>query len=89
MKKYIVKTSSVIIEQSLVEANNKKEAFEKAVDGDILAGEGEGDLPILLNIKTVKDDTNLRDYFAYSDLEDVLVDDYETIKNNFSNRLQI
>jgi|TARA_R110000823_G_C15523676_1_gene455915 hypothetical protein len=89
MKKYIIKTKSVMIEQSLVEANSKKEAFEKVLNGDILAGEGEGGEAVLLNIKTVTKKTNLKDYFIYSDLKEVLEDKYETIQNKFNNRVTI
>ena len=82
MSRYIVVTRTVMIETELVEAKNKKEAFQKAIDGDVLQGQGEGESRELISTKKVK---NGEEYFAYLGFEQLLEDDYDTVHKNFQN----
>ena len=80
MNRYIVMTKSVWIDTNLVEAKNKKEAFQKVVAGDTIHGQGEGDVPELISTKQVE---NGEEYFAYLDFEKIVEDDYDTIDAKF------
>ena len=82
MNRYVVVTRTVMIETELVEAKNKKEAFQKAIDGEVLQGQGEGESRELISTKKVK---NGEEYFAYLGFEKLLEDDYNTIHKNFQN----
>ena len=82
MNRYVVVTRTVMIETELVEAKNKKEAFQKAIDGEVLQGQGEGESRELISTKKVK---NGEEYFAYLGFEQLLEDDYDTIHKNFQN----
>jgi hypothetical protein len=82
MSRYIVVTRTVMIETELVEAKNKKEAFQKAIDGEVLQGQGEGESRELISTKKVK---NGEEYFAYLGFEQLLEDDYDTVHKNFQN----
>ena len=82
MNRYVVVTRTVMIETELVEAKNKKEAFQKAIDGEVLQGQGEGESRELISTKKVK---NGEEYFAYLGFEQLLEDDYDTVHKNFQN----
>jgi hypothetical protein len=82
MNRYVVVTRTVMIETELVEAKNKKEAFQKAIDGEVLQGQGEGESRELISTKKVK---NGEEYFAYLGFEKLLEDDCDTIHKNFQN----
>jgi hypothetical protein len=82
MSRYIVVTRTVMIETELVEAKNKKEAFQKAIDGEVLQGQGEGESRELISTKKVE---NGEEYFAYLGFEQLLEDDYDTVHKNFQN----